>query len=388
MKSAKQLFLTLVPTIIVVLLFGLGLLAGYYVIGKVFDKEFQSEAEDDTLGRLVQNKPEKRIELASAYYEPDKVLPMLDTISWAAPNIPTPFVGTAPTPGQQANAHINSMQFRAAREVEMPKPQNTYRIFLTGGSTAFSSGAPTDDKTIAGYLGTMLTNQLTPNNKLKYEVFTMANSAWATTQERIVQENLLSELEPDMVISLSGVNDVHWGVRGRNILWYRSYSDHFYWSLIKRVFVLTRHPPMPENTRIEANPIAPAIVAERLLKNVRISLFALSEKQIEYVFALQPALAVTNKKLTAREKGIVNLQEYFRACYGLIIRDLKNLKGENFQFVDLSGMFDDIGEREEIFLDSYHFGDKGNEKIAESIFQQIRPRLVRTAQAAKPANPG
>lgn len=388
MKSAKKLFLTIVPTIIVVLLFGLGLLAGYYVIGKVFDKEFESEAEDDTLGRLVQNEPEKRIGLASAYYEPDKVLPMLDNISWAAPNIPTPFVGTAPTPGQHANAYINSMQFRAAKEVEMPKPRNTYRIFLTGGSTAFSSGAPSDDKTIAGYLGSLLTTQLTPDNKLKYEVFTMANSAWATTQERIVQENLLSELEPDMVISLSGVNDVHWGVRGRNILWYRSYSDHFYWSLIKRVFVLTRHPAMPENTRIEANPIAPAIVAERLLKNVKISSFALSEKQIEYVFALQPALAVTNKKLTSRENGIVKLQEYFRACYGLFVRDLKSLKGENFQFVDLTEMFDGSGANEEIFLDSYHFGDKGNEMIAQSIFLQIKARLVRTAPAATPAIAG
>ena len=47
-----------------------------------------------------------------------------------------------PTPGQHGNAHINSMQFRAGKELEMPKPANTYRIFITGGSTAYGSGAP------------------------------------------------------------------------------------------------------------------------------------------------------------------------------------------------------------------------------------------------------
>jgi hypothetical protein len=377
MKAIKKLLLALVPTIVVLLLFGLGFLACYYVIGKVFDNEIQGEAKAYTLGRLLKDSPEKRSALASTYYDPGKALQMFNDISWAVPNIPTPFVGTAPTPGQHGNAHINSMQFRAAKELEMPKPADTYRIFITGGSTAYGSGAPGDDQTIAGYLNAILTRQLTPMTKQKYEIFTMANPAWASTQERIAIENLLSELEPDMVISFSGVNDVHWGVRGRNILWFRSYSDDFYWSLIKRVFKLTRQPPMPENTRIEANPVAPDLVAERLLKNVRISLFALSGKKADYVYVLQPALAVTNKKLTSREKNSLKSEDYFRTCYGLFAKGLKKLHGENFQFVDQSGMFDGFDEQEEIFMDSYHFGDKGNEKIAENLFLQIKGRMVR-----------
>ena len=377
MKAIKKLLLALAPTIVMLLLFGLGFLACYFVIGKVFDNEIQGEAKAYTLGRLLKDSPEKRSALASTYYDPGKALQMLSDISWAVPNIPTPFVGTAPTPGQHGNAHINSMQFRAGKELEMPKPANTYRIFITGGSTAYGSGAPSDDQTIAGYLEAILAVQLTPSTKLKYEIFTMANPAWASTQERIVIENLLSELEPDMVISFSGVNDVHWGVRGRNVLWFRSYSDDFYWSLIKRVFKLTRQPPMPENTRIEANPIAPGLVAERLLKNVRISLFALSDNKTDYVYVLQPALAVTKKKLTSREKSSLKIEDYFRTCYGLFAKDLKNLHGDNYQFVDLSGMFDGFDEQDEIFMDSYHFGDKGNEKIAENIFLQIKGRLAR-----------
>ena len=377
MKAIKKLLLALAPTLVMLLLFGLGFLACYLVIGKVFDNEIQGEAKAYTLGRLLKDSPEKRSALASTYYDPGKALQMLNDISWAVPNIPTPFVGTAPTPGQHGNAHINSMQFRAGKELEMPKPANTYRIFITGGSTAYGSGAPSDDKTIAGYLEAILTGQLTPISKQKYEIFTMANPAWASTQERIVIENLLSELDPDMVISFSGINDVHWGVRGRNVLWFRSYSDDFYWSLIKRVFILTRSPPMPENTRTEASPIAPALVAERLLKNVRISLFALSGNKTDYVYVLQPALAVTKKKLTSREKSSLKIEDYFRTCYGLFAKDLKNLHGDNYQFVDLSGMFDGFDEQDEIFMDSYHFGDKGNEKIAENIFLQIKGRLAR-----------
>jgi hypothetical protein len=136
---------------------------------------------------------------------------------------------------------------------------------------------------------------------------------------------------------------------------------------------------MPENTWIE-NPIAPALVAERLLKNVRISQFVLSEKKTDYVFALQPALAVTNKKLSSREKNSVKLQDYFRTCYGLFAKGLKNLHGENFQFVDLSGVFDGLDDQEEIFMDSYHFGDKGNEKIAENLFLQIKSRFLKQAR--------
>jgi hypothetical protein len=105
----------------------------------------------------------------------------MDDFSWAVPSIPTPFVGAAPTPGRHGTAYINAMQFRANREVAMPKPDRTYRIFLTGGSTAYGNGAPSNDTTIGGYLNAIFARQLAPVTGLQYEVFTMANSAWAST---------------------------------------------------------------------------------------------------------------------------------------------------------------------------------------------------------------
>lgn len=90
--------------------------------------------------------------------------------------MPTPFVGSAPVPGEQDNAAINKLQFRSKKEVVTPKPSGVYRIFLTGGSTAYSSGAPSEDRTIGAYLERKLNEKLGQNGKT-VEVFTVANPA-------------------------------------------------------------------------------------------------------------------------------------------------------------------------------------------------------------------
>ena len=117
---------------------------------------------------------------------------------------------------------------RSEEKLILPKPSNIHRIFITGGSTAFSSGAPSQDRTIAAYLNRLLSINLTPLTNINYEVFTMATPAWASTHERIMIENRLSDLEPDLVVSLSGNNDVHWEAKNRNVMWFRAYQDEFY----------------------------------------------------------------------------------------------------------------------------------------------------------------
>jgi len=104
----------------------------------------------------------------------------------------------------------------------MPKPPTTYGIFFTGGSVAYGSGAPSQDKTIGQYLENLLNLEITPVSHLRYEVFTLASPAWTSTHERIVIENRLSELDPDMVISFSGSNDVHCAGAGRDVFWFRT----------------------------------------------------------------------------------------------------------------------------------------------------------------------
>ena len=214
----------------VVLLLGFGL--GRYYVARPLRKEIVAFSKSETLGQLLSHK--ELSGLSPAYVH--SVAADIDHYIYSIPNVPTPFVGSGPKPGQSGNVFINSMQFRSRREVEMPKPVGVYRIFLTGGSTIFGAGAPNDESTIGAYLERRL-NESAASGSPAYEVFTLADPGWTSTQERIVIENRLSELSPDLVISFSGLNDVHWAGAGRDVLWFRNFADQHYWDLLNE----TRH---------------------------------------------------------------------------------------------------------------------------------------------------
>lgn len=377
MKLHKKIIISVLPSLLVIVLLATGFVAGRYSITKTFDKYLENAAEVFTFGGFLDHKEQQ--ELIHVYHDEDHVLEKIDSISYAVPNIPAPFVGNAPMPGIHGNASINSAQFRYEKEIGLPKPDNTFRIFITGGSTAYGSGASSQDKTIAGYLEKMLTKELSPVTQLNYEVVTAANPAWASTHERIFIENKLSELDPDMVISFSGTNDVHWGFLGRNILWFRAQADELFLDLIKKVYLLTDQPLIPEITHIEPKEVPPSLVVKRLYKNVKLSSFALSQEGIDYVFVLQPTLTVTGKQLTKREESKVKKEstEYFKQCYTQIDEALGALTAENYHYVSLTDVFDTLGNQEDIFIDSYHFGDKGNEIIAAGILLHIKDILRR-----------
>ena len=305
MKLNKKSFLLVLPTVVVAALLVSGFIAGRYSAGKAFEDSIRTAAKAFTLGDLLDDSEKQ--ELVGIYHDKESALEEIDSFSWAVPNTPTPFVGNAPMPGQHGNAFINTEQFRHEKDIALPKPDNTFRIFITGGSTAYGSGAPSQDRTSAGYLGRIISQELTPVTKLNYEVVNAANPAWASTHERILIENKLSELDPDMVISFSGNNDVHWGERGRNVLWFRSYADEYFLSLIKQAYKFANQPDIPEVARVETDEISPSLVSGRLLKNVRLSSFELSQEGVDYVFVLQPTLAVTEKPLTEREKTKVSI---------------------------------------------------------------------------------
>jgi hypothetical protein len=46
---------------------------------------------------------------------------------------------------------------------------------------------------------------------------------------------------------------------------------------------------------------------------------------------------------------------------------LRTIDRQPFAFLDLTSAFDDASASDEIFLDSYHFGDRGNRLLAERL---------------------
>ncbi|CAN7528920.1 hypothetical protein LJR038_000902 [Acidovorax sp. LjRoot38] len=371
----KKLIYILLPSLVLCALVALGYWAGLYTVAGRFDKVIRWVEQGETLAGVLAVTPlkdEQRNHYARAYTSS-----ALDigSISWSVPNQPTPFVGTAPSPGQHQNAHINSWQMRNSEELQMPKPAGVYRIFLTGGSTAYGSGAPSQEQTIGSLLNDLLNKNLSKPG-LRYEVFTFANPAWASTQERIAIENYLSELQPDLVISLSGNNDVFWGDAGRNVLWFSAFSDDYFKTLAntglkiagrKELQDLPQARPLPQ-------PVPSQTVAYRLEKNIRLGAHAL--QGVAWVFFLQPTLSVSKKSLSSREKDFLsNSKEYYVQCYQAIKASLSGVSLKNFKFIDLSGVFDRYGAEDDMFLDQFHFGDKGNAVIAHAILTSLTPQI-------------
>lgn len=308
-------------------------------------------------------------DLARAYHEPEAVLEAMEGFTWAVPNVPTPFVGSGPRPGTSGNATINRRQFRSGRELPARKQAGVARIFITGGSVAFGSGAPSQDRTIGGYLETELNRGL---SEPRFRVHTLASPAWASTHERILIENRLSEWQPDLVISLSGLNDVHWGQMGRDVMWFRTYHEHLFWTLNDSALRLLDRGGLVDVQAVADQPVDPPLVAARLAKNVQLAAVALRMSDSPYLFALQPSLYTTGKELSARESARLNqqLQAYFQHASQEIRDRVERLREPGLAFLDLTTVFDDA--KEDIFLDNLHPADRGNELIGRRLAETVR----------------
>ncbi len=375
--------LAFAPSTVLAVVIGLavGMFLGRYLATRAFRHQIRDYAASETLGAILS--PEEQKRAALAFKDSAAAAAGMNKFSYAVPNVPTPFVGSGPRPGQNENAWINQMQFRARHEVAMPKPPDVYRIFLTGGSTAFGSGAPSQDAIISAYLERRLNAGPGSLSGRKYEALTLANPSWTSSHERILIENRLSELAPDMVISLSGSNDVHWAGAGHNINWFRTYADQHFWELLETGRGLAGLQPW-QDVVANASPVAPALVGERLEKNVRLSAIALALEKARYVFILQPGLAVTSKPLSQRERELRAVLaptaiENFYICYEQIRKRLEVMTYSNFTYLDYSDVFHTLSASDEIFLDSYHFGDRGNGILADKIAEGIHDLLGRPA---------
>lgn len=97
----------------------------------------------------------------------------------------------------------NSRGFRGTREYEKKKPPETRRIVLVGGSAAFGWGA-TDD---AFAPGALLEAELARAGR-PAEVICAGCPAYTSMSEALSLSTELLDYEPDLVVSLTGFNDM------------------------------------------------------------------------------------------------------------------------------------------------------------------------------------
>ena len=273
--------------------------------------------------------------------------------------------------------NVNSDGFRGIETFE--SNDGTYKIFLTGGSTAFGIYASEDENTISGEL-----EKLFHLNGYDIEVINAGvNGAFSSDEYFLIKTKIL-EYNPDFIITFTGWNDLETSSEEKsgihtleteisnNILYLQKYTkiDDFQ-SYLSRI--LDKNLSSTIDSEIKESDI---IQRSKLWQKNWNEICELgNEQKFETIIALQPLLGTGNKQLSNWEqKNYDNFnQEKVLNEYQFFIDNLKNINNCT-ETLDLTHAFD-ITE-ETIFQDTGHFGDKGNKIIAEKIYYEIIPIIA------------
>ena len=244
--------------------------------------------------------------------------------------------GTSPQYGglDKNLVNINSDGFRGP-EITKNKPENTYRIFVLGGSTAFGSGV-LDNQTHSYYL-----EQMYDEAKLNFKV-EVINAGWPgrwSLQEVEEAKDIIQNFEPDLFIVYNGFNDL-----GE---------------------IMKEHPEAGGNFWKER--------WMEICENGKLYGY-------DTIITLQPTLGSGKKILTEQEyTNFVKAQRSnLLNLYPVLVEELDGLKNHCSLTADLRGIFDNI--QEPIFYDAGHTGFRGNQIIAKKLFQLSLPIVLEGAK--------
>ena len=230
---------------------------------------------------------------------------------------------------QKDEVNINSLEFRGNEFIKI-KPDNTFRIFLLGGSQMFGTGATSDDTTIPGYIE----NYLDPNDyDFTVEIINSGLKGIDSRKELLLLENMLLDFTPDLVIVYDGLNDLRAGNSSTQIF------DN--WNSMCKLGQKNNF-----DVIITLQPIAG--FAEK----------SLTQKELVY---LQNGKDYENNPL------IDSLYEY--NLYANNLEKLENCTDK----LDLRSVFDN--ELDSIYIDEAHVSDKGNSIVATSLLSNISSNI-------------
>jgi len=240
--------------------------------------------------------------------------------------------------------HINSHNIRAHEFTEQ-KPENTIRIFIIGGSTTYGSGV-LDNETFPYYLQTMFDKS---ELNFNVEIINAGMMSEFSYGEHKLIKNKWINFEPDLFIVFDGWNDMNYQL-------------------------------LENNTQLSI------LSSPKLWKDRWIEICDLGKQQnFDTIITIQPFVNSGNKILTEQEhlqytKKVKNIPEPIKypELSEQYVKQLDQLKNHCSLTADLRGIFDDI--HEPIFWDVVHVGPRGNEIIAEKIYELSLPIVMKKAQ--------
>ena len=298
----------------------------------------------------------------------------------------TVVVGKAPlhhiVPNQHKfTIHINSDGFRGP-EINIDDPSN-YRIFLTGGSTAFGFGSTSDKTTITGYLQTYFDNEY---EDLNIEIVNAGIFGADAYREILFIKEKLIEYNPNMIISYTGVNDS--GGHAREIalaetvdnstINYFKFGSHPWYRTAFVINKLISQEDIGQWTKPESlSSEQIKKFTETFRKNWSQSCNLLKDNEITSVLIVQPVLA-TKKSFSDFEKKTYTYYGFQKPLLENYAKQLKLLDETCDYTFDFLNAIDYTSET--IYTDNTHLNDLGNKIVAEKIYQKILPIIKNDIQ--------
>ena len=281
--------------------------------------------------------------------------------------------------------NINSEGFRGD-ELIKEKSDDTYRIFVVGGSTTFGIGATSDNTTIPGFLQTIFNDN---NPELNVQVINAGINGADSPRITYWIKSKLIEYNPDLVIIFDGANDAkrHWEnksndplftnpeiLENNNDVLFNIRDFHFYRTPFVINKILIESPQIFRSGYNENKIYHFPEVADIWINNHKKSCELGNKNNFETVVLLQPHLGSGNKILSKGEteyaKNNEALQGY-KDNFQSISEQLYHLESSCTKVVDMRNTFDNISDP--IFIDLAHTSDLGNEIIADNMYKIIFP---------------
>ena len=288
--------------------------------------------------------------------------------------------------------HINNFGMRGP-DITQDKPNDTYRIFIIGGSTTYGSGSTSDKTTIPGFLQEKIDNS---GIDQKVQVINAGIMGSTSIEEVHRIKNDLINFDPDMIIVYHGNNDA-------GTSW-EMYSDHTNFKILPEKKILTFFQIyLPEyKTPINAlyfinrimegtsgnnnnNSIETAYKLEHMLERsslwhnlIKDACEFGNEKGFKTMVILQPVLGTGNKPLVEYEHSyyLAVGGEKNTEVYDIFSNGLLGLENYCYKVEDFRNVFDNVPEF--VYFDIAHLADYGNEVVSQRIFEIIKPTILDT----------
>lgn len=288
-----------------------------------------------------------------------------------------------------SNFRMNNYGFRNNYDVTKEKAKNTFRIIVIGGSTAWGTGASSNDTVWTAVLERILRQRGGAN----FEVLNAACTGYISFQELMYLQFKLIEFSPDLIIVLDGYNDIIISsLYPEEKYQYNicpSYEDEkafdnspawkkilkilrnesYFFGLLDRI-----HQKIIYETKgsIFNAEYYHTKGISNYFENIKNISYILKGRKIRTLFLLQPYLYISRKQLSDEESDVLlktkKKKSYMVQLMNKLQSEYKKFAIENqIVYYDMNDIFDSIPSSQTIWYDHAHLNDLGNKILAEKV---------------------